>query len=168
MTRPTPQRPHPGSKPNPSALRDRLLGHFQVLRIPLTPEQFDAAVARAEREHLGHLEFLESLIAEQADQRRERSIQRRIDDAGFREDRRLETFDWKFNAPAIDRVQIEELATGECIRRGDNLVLVGQSGVGKSHIIQSLGRQACVLGYRVCYSATSLPLTALTPCPALR
>lgn len=151
-----------GSKPNPSALRDRLLEHFRVLRIPMPPEQFDAAVARAERERLGHLEFLESLIAEQADQRRERSIQRRIDEAGFREDRRLETFDWRFNAPAIDRVQIEELATGEFIRRGDNLVIVGQSGVGKSHIIQSVGRAACVLGYRVCYRTSAALLKDLT------
>lgn len=153
---------HPGNKPNPRELRDRLLEHFQVLRIPLTPEQFDAAVARAEREHLGHLEFLETLIAEQADQRRERSIQRRIDDARFREEQRLETFDWKFNAPAIDRVQIEELATGDFLRRGDNLVIVGQSGVGKSHIIQAVGRQACVLGYRVCYRTSAALLKDLT------
>ena len=81
---------HPGTKPNPRELRDRLLEHFKVLRIPLSPEQFDAAVARAEREHLSHLKFLETLIAEQADQRRERSIQRRIDEARFREEQRLE------------------------------------------------------------------------------
>jgi len=91
---------HPGNKPHPGELRDRLLGHFRVLRIPLTPEQFDAAVARAEGEHLSHLEFLESLIAEQADQRRERSIQRRIREARFREPRNLETFDWKFASSA--------------------------------------------------------------------
>jgi len=63
------------------------------LRIPLAAEQFDAALARAEREHLSHLQFLETLISEQAHQRRERSIQRRIGEAGFREEQRLETFD---------------------------------------------------------------------------
>lgn len=151
-----------GSKPDPRGLRDRLLEHFQVLRIPLTGEQFDAVIARAEREHLSPLEFLEALIGEQADQRRERSIQRRINKACFREARTLETFDWKFNAKTIDRVQIEELATGDFIRRGDNLVIVGQSGVGKSHIIQSLGRQACVLGYRVCYTTSAALLRDLT------
>ena len=153
---------HPGNKTNPRELRDRLLEHFKVLRIPLSSEQFDAAVARAEREHLCHLEFLETLIGQQADQRRERSIQRRIDEARFREEQRLETFDWKFNAPAIDRVQIEELATGEFIRRGDNLVMVGQSGVGKSHMIQALGRSACALGYRVCYRTSAALLKDLT------
>jgi len=59
-------------------------------------------------------------------------------------------------------VQIEELATGEFIRRGDNLVIVGQSGVGKSHIIQSVGRAACVLGYRVCYKTSAALLKDLT------
>jgi hypothetical protein len=63
--------------PNPQNLRDRLLDHFSVLRIPITPGQFDAVMARAEREHLSHLEFLEALIGEQANQRRERSIQYR-------------------------------------------------------------------------------------------
>jgi DNA replication protein DnaC len=92
----------------------------------------------------------------------ERSIQRRIQEAHFREEQRLETFDWKFNAPAIDRVQIEELTTGEFIRRGDNLVMVGQSGVGKSHVIQALGRAACVLGYRVCYRTSAALLKDLT------
>ena len=156
---------HPGrkrAKTNPRELRDRLLEHFKVLRIPLASEQFDAVIARAEREHLSHLEFLEAMIAEQADQRRERSIERRIHEARFREEQRLETFDWDFNAQSIDRVQIEELATGQFIRRGDNLVMVGQSGVGKSHIIQSLGRCACVLGYRVRYTTSAALLKDLT------
>jgi len=148
--------------PNHQNLRDRLLDHFGVLRIPITPGQFDAVIARAEREHLPHLEFLEALIAEQANQRRERSIQYRIREAAFREPRNLETFDWKFNAATIDRVQIEELATGDFIRRKDNLVLVGQSGVGKSHIMQSVGRRACALGYRVRYTTSAALLKDLT------
>lgn len=156
MTRP------PGSKPKPQQLRDQLLEHFKVLRVPITPGQFDAAVARAEREHLPHLEFLEALIGEQANRRRERSIQYRIREAAFREPQSLETFDWKFNAATIDRVQIEELATGDFVRRKDNLVMVGQSGVGKSHIVQSLGRRACALGYRVRYTTSAALLKDLT------
>jgi DNA replication protein DnaC len=156
MTRP------PGNKPKPQQLRDQLLEHFKVLRVPITPGQFDAVIARAEREHLPHLEFLESLIGEQANQRRERSIQYRIREAAFREPRDLQTFDWKFNAATIDRVQIEELATGDFVRRKDNLVMVGQSGVGKSHIVQSLGRRACALGYRVRYTTSAALLKDLT------
>ena len=58
-------------------------------------------------------------------------------------------FDWQFNAAVIDRVRIETLAGGEFIGRRQNLVWVGQSGVGKSHLIQAIGHRACVLGYRV-------------------
>jgi DNA replication protein DnaC len=63
----------------------------------------------------------------------------------------LADFDWKFNAQSIDRAQIEGLATGQFVRRGENLVMVGQSGVGKSHLLQALARRHCELGYRVRY-----------------
>jgi DNA replication protein DnaC len=112
-------------------LRERILSDFTALKVPLRPESFDAAVARAEREGLSHLEFLHLLIAEQADARRERVIAHRVREARFREGKTLVTFDWQFNAKAIERARIEELAAGEFIRRKDNLVVVGQSGVGK-------------------------------------
>ena len=51
-------------------LRERILSDFTALKVPLRPESFDAAVARAEREGLSHLEFLHLLIAEQASARR--------------------------------------------------------------------------------------------------
>ncbi len=89
-------------------------------------------------------------------------MERRIREACFHEVRLLEDFDWEFNAGAIDRVQIEQLATGEFVRRGDNLVVVGQSGVGKSHLVQALGRQCCVLGYKVRYTTSADLLLDLT------
>jgi DNA replication protein DnaC len=135
----------------PSTHRDRLLAHLGVLGIPLSGEDLDQFLAEAEREHLGPLEFVDRLLGRQADARRERTIQRRIRDACFREVQALEAFDWEFNRQTIDRRQIEDLATGDFIRRCDNLVLVGQSGVGKSFLMQALGRRACALGYRVRY-----------------
>jgi DNA replication protein DnaC len=62
----------------------------------------------------------------------------------------------------INRTQIEELATGAFIGRQDNLVIVGQSGVGKSRIIQSVGQAACVMGYRVRYTTRADLLVKLT------
>jgi len=135
---------------------------FQVLRIPLRSEQLDAVLGRAESEGMSHLEFLRALLIKQAGQRRERSIARRIREAGFAENKTLADFDWQFNAKAIDRVQIESLAEGEFISRKRNLVMVGQSGVGKSHIIEAIGQRACVLGYRVKYSTSALLLNDLT------
>jgi DNA replication protein DnaC len=141
---------------------DRLLQDFAALRIPLTREQLDAALRRAEQDRLSHVDFLQVLVGEQAAARRERSIANRIRAAHFRDGKTLATFDWNFNAPAIDRKQIEELATGAFIGRRDNLVLVGQSGLGKSHLIEAIGQQACVQGYRVRYTTSAGLLTKLT------
>jgi DNA replication protein DnaC len=106
---------------------------------------------RAEQDRISHLELTERLLSIPALRRRERSTELRIQRAKFREPATLEAFDWMFNAQFVDRVQIEELATGEFIRRRDNLVFVGQSGLGKSHLIQGIGRRCCAAGYRVRY-----------------
>jgi DNA replication protein DnaC len=117
----------------------------------MTQTQLDEALARAEREGLSHQQFVHDLIADQAAGRRQRSIERRIQQAEFRDSGTLENFDWKFNEQTIDRARFEELATGEFVRRGENLVKVGQSGLGKSHLIQGVGRRLCMAGYRVRY-----------------
>jgi len=142
-------------------LRERLLADFATLRVPLRGEQLDALLGRAAREGLTHLQFLHLLLSDQADRRRERSIANRIRAACFRNPYTLATFDWQFNAPSISRTQIEELASGAFIGRKDNLVMVGQSGVGKSHIIQAIGRAACV-GYRVRYTTSAGLIMKLT------
>ena len=114
----------------------------------------DAALARAEQEGLSHLNFLQLILGEPAVRSRQRAVERRIREARFREEKSLAQFDWKFNAPAIDRAQIEQLATGEFVRRGENLVMMGQSGVGKSFLLQALSRRFCELGYRVRYTTS--------------
>ena len=59
--------------------------------------------------------------------RRERAVARRIREARFAESKTMEAFDWTFNPKTFDRVQLEELATGDFIRRKANLVMVGWS-----------------------------------------
>src|SRR5262245_16570540 len=157
-TRPTTPRP----TTTPAELRERILADFAALKVPLSAEQFDGVLAEAVRDGLSHQQFLHRLIAEQADRRRERSIAHRIREARFRERQPLSAFDWEFNRQAIDRVQIEELATGAFIARQDNLVLVGQSGVGKSFLIQAIAEAACVRGYAVRYTTSAALLTDLT------
>jgi DNA replication protein DnaC len=146
----------------PTDLRDRILADFAALKVPLAAEAFDTALARAEREGLSHQQFLHLLIAEQANQRRERSIASRIREAHFLVRKPLGEFDWEFNRSVIDRIQIEDLATGAFIQRQDNLVMVGQSGVGKSYLIQAIAEAACVLGYSVRYTTSAALLTDLT------
>jgi DNA replication protein DnaC len=146
----------------PADLRERILADFATLKVPLRAEQLDAVLARARHDGLSHQQFLHMLIAEQANQRRERSIAHRIREARFEERKPLSEFDWEFNRPAIDRTQIEELATGGFIERAENLVMVGQSGVGKSFLLQAIGEAACVLGYSVRYTTSAAILDDLT------
>src|SRR5213595_958536 len=92
--------------PTPN-LRDGLLNDFAALKVPVRAEHFDGVLARAEREGLAHLEFLQLLLAEAAQQRRDRSLGHRLREARFRDGKTLATFDWEFNAKTIDRSQIE-------------------------------------------------------------
>ena len=149
-------------KPKADPLRQRILEHCQTLGLPLEGDQLDDVLRRAEQEHISHLELVERLLSVPAQRRRERSAELRINKAKFSEPATLEAFDWKFNGQFIDRVQMEELATGEFIRRRDNLVFVGQSGLGKSHLIQAIGRRCCVGGYRVRYITSGKLLEDLT------
>jgi DNA replication protein DnaC len=142
-------------------VRECVLEHFAVLKIPITGEELDEVIAAVERENLSFLCGVDRLLGEQAARRRDRGIKRRITAARFAEHKTLETFDWKFNK-TINRAQYEQLATGDFIRRRCNVVLVGQSGVGKSHLMQAVGLSACALGYRVYYTTSAQLLIHLT------
>jgi DNA replication protein DnaC len=161
---PRPRKNRPTNPPRPTAtssLREQILADFMTLRLPVTADQLDAALSDAEQTGRSHLEFLHRLLAAQAGLRRQRRIERLIKDARFREALPLSTFDWNFN-PAIPRVQIEALAQGDFIHRHQNVVLVGQSGLGKSRLIQSIGLAACLLEQRVYYITSGELLQDLT------
>ena len=122
----------------------------------------DEVLATASKSKLTHLQLLERLLAPPAHHRRERSIERRLRLARFRDPATFESFDWKFNEKTIEQAPFLELATGEFVRRRENLVFVGKSGVGKSHLIQSVGRRCCALGYGVRYTTSAELLEELT------
>jgi DNA replication protein DnaC len=141
--------------------REQVLADLATLRLPVTAEQLDDALRHAQDAGLSHLDFLHRLLTDQAGLRRQRSIERRVKEARFRDLKPLAEFDWTFN-PSISRVQIETLAGCDFVRRRQNLVFVGQSGVGKSHLIQSIGQAACTLGFRVRYLTSGALLEDLT------
>jgi DNA replication protein DnaC len=161
--KPRPQKKNPPTNPAPTgpSLRDQILADFTTLRVPVTAEQLDAALTDAEQNGRSHLEFLHRLLTAQAGLRRQRRIERLIKDANFRETLPLSTFDWNFN-PAIPRLQIETLAQGDFIRRKQNIVFLGQSGLGKSRLMQSIGLAACMLEHPVHYVTSGKLLEDLT------
>ncbi|OAI40236.1 hypothetical protein AYO40_04995 [Planctomycetaceae bacterium SCGC AG-212-D15] len=81
--------------------------------------------------------------------------------ASFQHASPLDTFDWRFN-PTIPRVKIEALAQGDFIGRKQNIAFVGQSGLGKSRLIQSIGLAACMLEQHVRYVTSGELLEDLT------
>ena len=160
MSRPKRNRPNRPT-PTPASLREQILADFATLRVPVTAEQLDEVLKQAQDAGWSHLEFLHRLLADQAGLRRQRRIERLIKDARFREALPLSTFDWNFN-PAIPRLTIEALAQGDFIGRQQNVVFVGQSGLGKSRLIQSIGLAACMLEQRVRYITSGELLEDLT------
>ena len=128
----------------------------------MTTEQVDLLLSEAQQSKPSYLELLETFLCTPANQRRERSIERRLQRARFRDPGTLESFDWSFNAKTIDPAPFRDLATGDFVRRRENLAFVGKSGLGKSHLIQSVGRSCCALGYRVRYVTSAQLLEELT------
>jgi DNA replication protein DnaC len=137
-----------------TTLRDRVLDHLRVLKVPASEADVDRLLELAERDSLSLLAALDRFLGEQAARRLDRTIGWRMRTARFPESKTLEGFDWDFNK-TIDRAQYEQLATGDFIRRHVNVVLIGQSGVGKSHLMQAVGQTACALGYRVFYTTSA-------------
>jgi len=155
-----PRRQNNPKDPN-STLREQVLADFATLRIPVTAEQLDEVLKQAQDSGCSHLQFLHRLLADQAGLRRQRRIERLIKEAHFREALPLSTFDWNFN-PAIPRLKIEALAECDFIRRNQNVVFVGQSGLGKSRLIQSIGLAACMKEQHVRYVTSGELLEDLT------
>ena len=128
-------RPKKARKDHPTpTVRDQILADFATLRVPVTADQLDEAAQQAQDAGWSHLQFLQRLLVGQAGLRRQRRIERLIKDARFREALPLSSFDWNFN-PAIPRLKIETLAQGDFLQRRQNVVFVGQSGLGKSRLI---------------------------------
>ena len=126
------------------------------LRLPTIRAVMDEAIRVAEHEQLSYQGFLAELLLAECDDRDRRSTVRRVASAGFPRQKWLGDFDYDAN-PNINAATIHTLATGDWVRRGDPLCLIGDSGTGKSHLLIGLGTAAAEKGYRVKYTlATKL------------
>ncbi len=123
-------------------------------------ETLEIRLKQCQDEHLGYLEFLEFLLEDELQRRANKKLETRVSQAHFEEIKTLETFNFEFNTKIPSR-QIMDLATCQFVERKEWVLLIGPVGVGKSHIIQALGHQACRLGYRVLFTRASKMLTDL-------
>jgi len=97
-----------------------------------------------------YAQFLELLFQDESHVRHQHLINRRQKLADFCELRSLDKFDFSFNAN-INRAQIYELATGHFVAQRRDVLLVGPPGVGKSHLVQAIGREVLNAGHLVLY-----------------
>ena len=123
---------------------------LKQLRLSGLAQTLDVRLQEAGAGRLGHGEFLELILQDELNVRHQRRLQRRTKAADFRALKTLEDFDWHFN-PSIRRQQIFELAAGNYLREGKDILFLGPPGVGKTHLAQALGYEAIKQGKEVLY-----------------
>jgi DNA replication protein DnaC len=96
------------------------------------------------------IEFLERVVTLEVECREESRIATSLKVSGLPKGMRLDTFDFTFQ-PLVNKASIDHLATGEFIRRKENVLFLGPPGVGKTHLSSGLGVRAVELGYSVSY-----------------
>src|SRR3981081_2395921 len=124
--------------------------HARTLRLSGLLESLELRLQEAEANRLPYTQFLELLFQDEINVRHQWLINRRYKQAEFRELRSLENFDFSFN-PSINRALIYELATGQFVTQRRDVLLVGPPGVGKSHLVQAIGREVLQAGFLVLY-----------------
>ena len=121
------------------------------LRLPTIRALVDQATTAAQKEQLSYVGFLAELLLAECDDRDRRSSVRRVKAAGFPRGKWLGDFDFDANQN-INPATINTLATGDWVRKGQPLCLIGDSGTGKSHLLIGLGTAAAEKGFRVRYT----------------
>jgi DNA replication protein DnaC len=128
---------------------ERKLRH---LRLSGMAQVFDVRLQQAVQSRLSPQEFFELLIDDELTRRRDRLLERRLRQAHFPERKSLEDFNFSFNA-TINRQQIFDLATCRFLEQRSGWLVIGQTGVGKTHLIIAIGMKAVEAGYRVLYKS---------------
>ena len=131
---------------------DELIPILKKLRLSGVLQTLDLRLREATGDDLAHTEFLYRLLHDEVERRDAKQTDLRLRRASFDSNKTLEDFDFSFN-PKIPKTLVVELATGNFIPKHENVLLLGQTGVGKSHLAQAIGHRGCMLGYSVVYAA---------------
>lgn len=140
---------------------ERLGEHLLKLRLQKCGERLEAMLQQAAAEELPYADFLERLLGEEVGAKTSKNIAMRTAMARFPFVKPLETFDFGYQ-PSIDQKQLQTLATCHYIEHGDNVIVLGPPGVGKTHLAVSLGLKAVESGYRVLFTTAANLITHLT------
>ncbi|HHH27259.1 MAG TPA: hypothetical protein ENK57_02765 [Polyangiaceae bacterium] len=148
---PNKKRARQRAAPADDAVMARLVAHLDFLRLTHTRKQLDDVLAWARSARPAPIELLEHVLGEEVATKRDARIERRITTSGLCERKLLETFDFDFQ-PTLDRGTVVELARLDFVDRAEDVVINGNPGTGKSHILKAIGLRACERGIRFRYA----------------
>jgi DNA replication protein DnaC len=138
-----------------SLQHERIVALAQELRLGALPDLYGAlAQSAAERQDASYADFLEEVLKAERDARRVRARAMLTRTAGFPAIKTLEAYDFAF-ATGAPRAQIQELASLGFVERAENVVLLGPSGTGKTHLAIALGLLATHRGWKVRFTSAA-------------
>lgn len=124
-------------------------------------DHYESIAKQAAEKQWDHVHYLTELVQGQANQRRDRAIERRIGQARFPQIKTMEQFNWTW-PKKINRPQVRNLFRLKWIEEKNNVILIGGVGLGKTHIATALGYEACLNGYSVLFSTAVDAINNLT------
>jgi len=137
---------------------ERLQAACHRLRLYQVEVELSTLLEQAAKQERAYSDFLEDLLSCEVRSKGEKHLAMRLAMARFPFQKTLESFDFKFQ-PSIDPKVVRELATGRYLEHGENVLLLGPPGVGKTHLAVALGMKACEQGRRVLFT-TAMGLIA--------
>ena len=146
--------------PTPDTPQLLLEHHLKVLRLPTILREYDKVARQCAAEQVDFTRYLLRLTELELVDRDRRAIERRIRQAKFPVIKSLDSFDF-LSIPSANKTLVLDLARGEFIARKENVLLLGNSGTGKTHLALALGLAACQRGHRVRFTTASALVSEL-------
>jgi len=131
-----------------------LAHHLKALKLPTLLREYDKVARQCAAEGADHVRFLLRLVELEVIDRERRMIERRIKAAKFPAVKSLDSFDFAA-LPSLNKALVMELARSEYVERRQNIIAVGNSGTGKTHIGLGLGLAACQKGLSVGFTTAA-------------
>ena len=134
--------------------------YLKQLHLSIMARDCESLAREAEERGLGYLGYLHALLEGEVAHRQEQQLRQRLKAAAFPYQKRLEDFDFSL-VPSVPKTRLLELAQGVFLASHDNVLCIGPSGIGKTHLLMGLGRALCLAGYRVLFRPAVLLATEL-------
>ena len=137
-----------------------LAHHLEQLKLPTVLREYDKVARECARDGVDHPRYLLRLIELELIDRERRTVERRIRAARFPATKSFDTFDFAA-IPGLNKMLVLELARCEYILRRENIIALGNSGTGKTHVALALGLAACQKGFTVAFTTAAALVSQL-------